>query len=76
MSKLEQNLARIDEITERAEQGKMTLAEALDTIEKSLKYLDRLQKHILEAQPRIQIMDIKTGELSPFTLPPRRGEDE
>lgn len=75
MSKLEQNLARIDEIAERAEQGKMTLAEALDTIEKSLKYLDRLQKHILEAQPRIQIMDIKTGELSPYTPPPR-GEDE
>ena len=75
MSKLEQNLARIDEIAERAEQGKMTLAEALDTIEKSLKYLDRLQKHILEAQPRIQIMDIKTGELSPYTPPPR-GEEE
>jgi len=75
VSKLEQNLARIDEITERAEQGKMTLAEALDTIEKSLKYLDRLQKHILEAQPRIQIMDIKTGELSPYTPPPR-GEEE
>ena len=75
MSKLEQNLARIDEITERAEQGKMTLAEALDTIEKSLKYLDRLQKHILKAEPRIQIMDIKTGELSPYTPPPR-GEEE
>jgi len=75
VSKLEQNLARIDEITERAEQGKMTLAEALDTIEKSLKYLDRLHKHILKAEPRIQIMDIKTGELSPFTPPPR-GEDE
>jgi len=75
LSKLEQNLARIDEIAERAEQGKMTLAEALDTIEKSLKYLDRLQKHILEAQPRIQIMDMKTGELSPYTPPPR-GEDE
>jgi exonuclease VII small subunit len=75
VSKLEQNLARIDEIAERAEQGKMTLAEALDTIEKSLKYLDRLQKHILEAQPRIQIMDIKTGELSPYTPPPR-GEEE
>ena len=75
MSKLEENLARIDEITERAEQGKMTLAEALDTIEKGLKYLARVQKNILEVEPRIQIMDIKTGELSPFTLPPR-GEDE
>ena len=75
MSKLEQNLARIDEIAERAEQGKMTLAEALDTIEKSLKYLDRLQKHILGAEPRIQIMDMKTGELSPYTPPPR-GEEE
>ena len=75
MSKLEQNLARIDEIAERAEQGKMTLAEALDTIGKSLKYLDRLQKHILGAEPRIQIMDMKTGELSPYTPPPR-GEEE
>lgn len=75
MSKLEQNLARIDEIAERAEQGKMTLTEALDTIEKSLKYLDRLQKHILGAEPRIQIMDMKTGELSPYTPPPR-GEEE
>lgn len=75
MSKLEQNLARIDEIAERAEQGNMTLAEALDTIGKSLKYLDRLHKHILEAEPRIQIMDIKTGALSPYTPPPQ-GEEE
>ena len=75
MSKLEQNLARIDQIAERAEQGNMTLAEALDTIGKSLKYLDRLHKHILEAEPRIQIMDIKTGELSPYTPPPQ-GEEE
>ena len=76
MSKLEQNLARIDEITEQVEHGKMTLAEALDTIEKGLKYLDRVKKQVLEAEPRIQIMDMKTGELSPFTPPPRRGEDE
>ena len=75
MSKLEQNLARIDEITERAEQGQMTLAEALDTIEKAIKYLDRVKKQVLEVEPRIQIMDMKTGELSPFTPPPR-GEDE
>lgn len=75
MSKLEQNLARIDQIAEQAEQGQMTMAEALDTIGKSLKYLDRLHKHILEAEPRIQIMDIKTGELSPYTPPPR-GEEE
>ena len=75
MSKLEQNLARIDEITEQVEHGKMTLADALDTIEKGLKYLDRLHKHILEAEPRIQIMDMKTGELSPYTPPPR-GEEE
>jgi len=76
VSKLEQNLARIDEITEQVEHGQMTLAEALDTIEKGLKYLARVQKNILEAEPRIQIMDMKTGELSPFTPPPRRGEDE
>ena len=75
MSKLEQNLARIDQIAEQAEQGKMTLAEALDTIEKSLKYLTRLHEHILQAQPRIQIMDMNTGELSPYTPPPR-GEEE
>ena len=75
MSKLEQNLARIEQIAERAEQGNMTLAEALDTIGKSLKYLDRLHKHILEAEPRIQIMDIKTGKLSPYTPPPQ-GEEE
>ena len=75
MSKLEQNLARIDQIAEQAEQGQMTLAEALDTIGKSLKYLDRLHKHILEAEPRIQVMDIKTGELSPYTPPPQ-GEEE
>ena len=75
MSKLEENLARIDQIAERAEQGKMTLAEALDTIEKGLKYLARVQKNILEVEPRIQIMDIKTGELSPYTPPPR-GEEE
>jgi len=75
VSKLEQNLARIDQITERAEQGQMTLAEALDTIEKAIKYLDRVKKQVLEVEPRIQIMDMKTGELSPFTPPPR-GEDE
>ena len=75
MSKLEQNLARIDQIAEQAEQGKMTLAEALDTTEKSLKYLTRLHEHILQAKPRIQIMDMKTGELSPYTPPPR-GEEE
>ena len=62
-------------VAERAEQGQMTMAEALDTIGKSLKYLDRLHKHILEAEPRIQIMDIKTGELSPYTPPPQ-GEEE
>ena len=75
MSKLEQNLARIDQIAERAEQGQMTMAEALNTIGKSLTYLNRLHKHILEAKPKIQIMDIKTGELSPYTPPPQ-GEEE
>ena len=75
MSKLEENLTRLEELTAKMESGDLTLDESLSVFEKGINYLNRVRNQLLEAEQRVQVL-LDNGKLEPFTPPPRRGEDE
>lgn len=75
MSKLEENLARLEELTAKMESGDLTLDESLAVFEKGINYLNRVRNQLLEAEQRVQVL-LDNGKLEPFTPPPRQGEDE
>lgn len=74
MSKLEENLARLEELTAKMESGDLTLDESLAVFEKGINYLNRVRNQLLEAEQRVQVL-LDDGKLEPFTPPPR-GEGE
>ena len=74
MSKLEENLTRLEELTAKMESGDLTLDESLAVFEKGINYLNRVRNQLLEAEQRVQVL-LDNGKLEPFTPPPRRGEE-
>jgi len=73
VSKLEENLTRLEELTAKMESGEMPLDESLAIFEKGINYLNKVRHQLLEAEQRVQVL-LDNGKLEPFTLPPR-GEE-
>jgi len=73
MSKLEENLARLEELTAKMESGDLPLDESLAIFEKGIHYLNKVRHQLLEAEQRVQVL-LENGKLEPFT-PPKQEEE-